>query len=88
MNQQLIDMTHELTEMLRRNRTIDWQLKDQARRFIRRRVISHKRRQFFQLACLTSDLSIMQHQHGGREDKDGTGENKQYEPYLTGKYQS
>lgn len=30
-NQQLIDMTHELTDMLRRNRTIDWQLKDQAR---------------------------------------------------------
>lgn len=30
-NQQLIDMTHELTEMLRKNRTIDWQLKDQAR---------------------------------------------------------
>ena len=30
-NQQLIDMTHELTEMLRKNRTIDWQLKDSAR---------------------------------------------------------
>ena len=30
-NRQLIDMTHELTEMLRKNRTIDWQLKDQAR---------------------------------------------------------
>jgi len=30
-NQQLIDMTHELTDMLRKNRTIDWQLKDQAR---------------------------------------------------------
>lgn len=30
-NQELIDMTHELTEMLRKNRTIDWQLKDQAR---------------------------------------------------------
>ena len=24
-------MTHELTDMLRKNRTIDWQLKDQAR---------------------------------------------------------
>jgi type I restriction enzyme R subunit len=34
-NQQLIDMTHELTEMLRRNRTIDWQLKDQARATMR-----------------------------------------------------
>lgn len=30
-NQQLIDMTHELTDMLRKNRTIDWQLKDSAR---------------------------------------------------------
>ena len=30
-NQELIDMTHELTEMLRKNRTIDWQLKEQAR---------------------------------------------------------
>lgn len=30
-NDQLIEMTHELTEMLRKNRTIDWQLKDQAR---------------------------------------------------------
>jgi len=30
-NQQLIDMTHELTEMLRKNRTIDWHLKEQAR---------------------------------------------------------
>ncbi len=30
-NQQLIAMTHELTDMLRKNRTIDWQLKDQAR---------------------------------------------------------
>ncbi len=30
-NQQLVNMTHELTEMLRKNRTIDWQLKDQAR---------------------------------------------------------
>ena len=30
-NEQLIEMTHELTEMLRKNRTIDWQLKDQAR---------------------------------------------------------
>jgi type I restriction enzyme R subunit len=30
-NQKLIDMTHELTEKLRQNRTIDWQLKDQAR---------------------------------------------------------
>lgn len=30
-NDQLIEMTHELTEMLRKNRTIDWHLKDQAR---------------------------------------------------------
>ena len=30
-NQQLIDMTHELTDMLRKNRTIDWQLKKQVR---------------------------------------------------------
>lgn len=34
-NQQCIDMTHELTEMLRRSRTIDWQLKDQARASMR-----------------------------------------------------
>ena len=34
-NQQLIDMTHELTAMLRKNRTIDWQLKDQARATMR-----------------------------------------------------
>jgi type I restriction enzyme R subunit len=34
-NQQLIDMTHELTAMLRKNRTIDWQLKDQARAAMR-----------------------------------------------------
>ena len=34
-NQQLIDMTHELTEMLRKSRTIDWQLKDQARASMR-----------------------------------------------------
>lgn len=30
-NDQLKEMTRELTEQLRRNRTIDWQLKDQAR---------------------------------------------------------
>lgn len=45
-NQQLIDMTHELTEMLRKNRTIDWQLKDQARArmrvMIKRLLKKHK----------------------------------------------
>ena len=30
-NEQLKEMTHELTEQLRKNRTIDWQLKDSAR---------------------------------------------------------
>jgi type I restriction enzyme R subunit len=34
-NQQLIDMTQELTEMLRKSRTIDWQPKDQARAVMR-----------------------------------------------------
>lgn len=37
-NQKLIDMTHELTEMLRKNRTIDWQLKDTARARMRSMV--------------------------------------------------
>jgi type I restriction enzyme, R subunit len=45
-NQQLIDMTHELTDMLRKNRTIDWQLKDQARArmrvMIKRLLRKHK----------------------------------------------
>ena len=30
-NQEFIDMTHELTEMLRKNKTIDWTLKETAR---------------------------------------------------------
>ena len=37
-NNELIDLTHELTEMLRRNRTIDWQKKETARATMRKMV--------------------------------------------------
>ena len=37
-NSQLIAMTHELTEMLRKNRTIDWQKKETARAGMRKMV--------------------------------------------------
>jgi type I restriction enzyme R subunit len=37
-NEQLVAMTHELTDMLRRNRTIDWQKKESARAAMRRMV--------------------------------------------------
>lgn len=37
-NTELVAMTHELTEMLRRNRTIDWQKKESARAGMRRMV--------------------------------------------------
>ena len=37
-NEVLVAMTHELTDMLRRNRTIDWQKKDSARAGMRRMV--------------------------------------------------
>lgn len=37
-NEELVAMTHELTEILRRNRTIDWQKKESARAGMRRMV--------------------------------------------------
>jgi type I restriction enzyme R subunit len=37
-NEQLIAMTRELTEMLRKNRTIDWQKKETARASMRKMV--------------------------------------------------
>jgi type I site-specific deoxyribonuclease, HsdR family len=37
-NDVLVSMTHELTDMLRKNRTIDWQKKDSARAGMRRMV--------------------------------------------------
>ena len=37
-NKELITMTRELTDMLRRNRTIDWQKKESARAGMRRMV--------------------------------------------------
>ena len=37
-NEELVAMTHELTDMLRKNRTIDWQKKDSARAGMRRMV--------------------------------------------------
>jgi type I restriction enzyme R subunit len=37
-NDELMAMTHELTDQLRQNRTIDWQLKDSARAEMRRMV--------------------------------------------------
>lgn len=37
-NKDLIELTHELTEMLRKNRTIDWQKKESARAGMRRMV--------------------------------------------------
>ena len=37
-NDELIALTHELTEMLRRNRTIDWQKKETARAAMRKMV--------------------------------------------------
>jgi len=37
-NEELVAMTHELTDMLRRNRTIDWQKKESARAGMRRMV--------------------------------------------------
>jgi type I restriction enzyme R subunit len=37
-NEQLVAMTHELTDMLRKNRTIDWQKKESARAGMRRMV--------------------------------------------------
>ena len=37
-NDELIDMTQELTEQLRRSRTIDWQMKESARADMRRKV--------------------------------------------------
>ena len=37
-NEELIAMTRELTEMLRKNRTIDWQKKETARAGMRRMV--------------------------------------------------
>jgi type I restriction enzyme R subunit len=37
-NEQLVAMTHELTDLLRKNRTIDWQKKESARASMRRLV--------------------------------------------------
>jgi type I restriction enzyme R subunit len=37
-NEQLVAMTHELTDLLRKNRTIDWQKKESARAGMRRMV--------------------------------------------------
>lgn len=37
-NDDLVALTKELTEMLRRNRTIDWQKKETARAFMRKMV--------------------------------------------------
>jgi len=37
-NEELVTMTHELTDMLRKNRTIDWQKKESARAGMRRMV--------------------------------------------------
>lgn len=37
-NDELVALTHELTDMLRQNRTIDWQKKDSARARMRRMV--------------------------------------------------
>ena len=37
-NNELIDLTRELTEMLRKNRTIDWQKKETARASMRRKI--------------------------------------------------
>ena len=37
-NKDLVELTHELTEMLRKNRTIDWQKKESARAGMRRMV--------------------------------------------------
>ena len=37
-NEDLVAMTHELTDMLRKNRTIDWQKKESARAGMRRMV--------------------------------------------------
>lgn len=37
-NEQLVEMTRELTEMLRKNRTIDWQKKESARATMRKMV--------------------------------------------------
>ena len=37
-NNELIALTHELTDMLRRNRTIDWQKKETARASMRKMV--------------------------------------------------
>lgn len=36
-NEELVAMTHELADMLRKNRTIDWQKKESARAGMRRR---------------------------------------------------
>jgi type I restriction enzyme R subunit len=37
-NNELVSLTHELTDMLRKNRTIDWQKKESARAGMRRLV--------------------------------------------------
>ncbi|MEI3429034.1 MAG: type I restriction enzyme endonuclease domain-containing protein [Christensenellales bacterium] len=37
-NNELIDLTRELTDMLRKNRTIDWQKKETARASMRKMV--------------------------------------------------
>ena len=37
-NDELVSMTRELTDMLRKNRTIDWQIKESARAGMRRMV--------------------------------------------------
>jgi type I restriction enzyme R subunit len=37
-NEELVSLTHELTELLRKNRTIDWQKKESARAGMRRMV--------------------------------------------------
>ena len=37
-NEQLVEMTHELTDQLRKNRTIDWQKKETARAGMRRMI--------------------------------------------------
>ena len=37
-NDELVEMTRELTDMLRRNKTIDWQKKESARANMRRLV--------------------------------------------------
>jgi type I restriction enzyme R subunit len=37
-NKELISLAHELTDMLRKNRTIDWQKKESARAGMRRMV--------------------------------------------------